>query len=89
MDQKFLGLALIIIIGDAIADDAKLIQRGEAKPGVVLIILLLPILFIFRIQVQERGIQNNSGDISDELIIGVIASLIAGVILIGMKKKQK
>ncbi len=87
MDQKFLGLALIIIIGAALAGVAKLIQRGEAKPGVVLIILLLPILFIFGIQVQERGIPNNSGDISGELIIGVIASLIAGVILMGMKKK--
>ena len=47
MDQRFLGLALIIVIGSTLAGIAKLIQRGKAKPGVVLILLLLPVLFVF------------------------------------------
>ena len=40
MDQKFIGLALIIIIGSALAGIAKLIQRGKPKLGVILILLL-------------------------------------------------
>ena len=87
MDQRFLGLALIIVIGSTLAGIAKLIQRGKAKPGVVLILLLLPVLFVFWIQVQESGIPQGASDLSGELIIGVIASLIAGIILIGFKKK--
>lgn len=87
MDQEFLGLALIIVIGAALTGIAKLIQRGKANPGVVLIILLFPFLFIFWIKVQEGGVPQRLGDLSGELIIGVIASLIAGIILIGLKKK--
>ena len=87
MDQKLLGLSLIIVIGAALAGIAKLIQRGKANPGVVLILILLPVLFLFGVSVQDRGIPQGLGDLSGSLIIGVIASLIAGIILLGIKKK--
>ena len=87
MEQELLGLGLIIVIGSALAAIAKLIQRGKANPGVVLILLLLPVLFIFGISVQERGLYQGFSDLSGKLLIGVIASLIAGIILIGIKKK--
>jgi hypothetical protein len=87
MDQKFLGLAIMIIIGSDLAAVAVLIKRGEAKPGVVAIILILPFVFIFGIQLQENGMPQGASNISGELVIGVIASLIAGIILLGLRKK--
>ncbi len=87
MDQKILGLSIIIVIGASLAAIAKLIQRDKAKPSVVFIILLLPVLFIFGMQVQERGLPQRISDLSGNLIIGIIASLVAGIILMGIKKK--
>ena len=66
---------------------AKLIQRGKAQPGVVLILLLMPVLFIFGMQLADEGVPQGFTDLSDELIIAVIGSLIAGVILLGLTKK--
>ena len=87
MDQQFLALAIFIVIGSALAAIAILIKRGEAKPGVVAIILLLAVLFIFYVEFKEEGLPQGSGSLSSGIIIGVIASLIAGIILLGLRKK--
>ena len=87
MDQEILALALIIIIGASLTGVAVLIKRGAAKPGVVVIVLLMPVLFMFWIHLREEGIPKGYGSLSSELIIGVIASLIAGIILLGLRKK--
>lgn len=87
MDQEFLAFALIIIILASITGVAVLINRGAAKPGVVVIILLMPVLFMFWIHLLKGGIPRRYGSLSGELIIGIIASLIAGLILLGIRKK--
>ncbi len=87
MDEKVFGFCLFVLIAAVLAGIAKLIQRGRANPGVILILLLMPVLFIFGMQLIYEGVPRGYSDLSDELIIGVIASLIAGVILMGIRKK--
>ena len=87
MDQQFAAFAIVVVIGFALASIAILIKRGEAKPGVVAIILLLAVLFVFYIEFKEKGLPEGSGSLSGGIVIGVIASLIAGVILLGLRRK--
>jgi hypothetical protein len=87
MDQQLASFAILVVIAAALGSIAILIKRGEAKPGVVLIILVLAVFFVFWMEFKEKGLPEGSGSLSGAIVIGVIASRIAGVILLGIKKK--
>ena len=87
MDQQFAAFAIFVVIAAALGSIAILIKRGEAKPGVVAIILVMAVFFVFWMEFKEKGLPEGSGSLAGAIVIGVIASLIAGIILLGLRKK--
>ena len=87
MDQVDIGIVFFFGIVAALTTLGVLLRRGDAKPGVVAIIIALPFVFLFGIPLLGGEMPTGVGDFSSTLVIGILGSIIAGLILMGIRKK--
>ena len=88
-DPRLVSLGFFIGICASLTGVAILIIRGRAKPGVVAILIIIPFIFLF---VFGRPILRGEMLVGYErfsraLIIGIISSVIGGLIVYGIAKK--
>lgn len=85
-DPRLPGFFFIMLLAASFAGIAVLITRGRAKPGVVMILIFLPFLYYFGMGFIDSGFPHGFDSLSSGLVVGVIASLIAGLILKSMSR---
>ena len=87
-NETIVSFGFVIILGLVLAGIAKLSMRGEAKPVVVLILLLMPLLFLFGIPIVHGEIPEWSITLSGAIIVGIICSIVGGLIVWIITKKK-
>ncbi len=86
-DPEVAAIGLVIVIAAVFVGIAKLAEQRRAKPIPVAVLLLMPFLYLFGIQIVYGGIPPQFSTFSDGIVVGVISSLIAGVILAAVFKR--
>lgn len=87
-NDTIVSFGFVIILALVLVGIAKLSKRGEAKPVVVLILLLMPFLFLFAIPIVHGEMPEWSIPLSGKFIVGVICSIVGGLIVWGITKKK-
>ena len=82
-----IGIVFVLSVAIVLVAIAKLIQRGDAKTGVISILIVLPFLTVLGFYFLEGGSSGELENISYGLVISVVGSLIAALILFGIGKK--
>ena len=86
-DPNIGGIGFVALLAIAFAGIANLIKRGTAAPGVVVILLIMPFLYLLGLPMLEGEMPLEADSFSSTLIIGIIASVIGGIILSALKRK--
>ena len=81
------GFGFVVALGMSLAGVGVLIGRGTARPGNVVIILLMPLFYLFAIPIMAGEMPEWSLALSSKLVLGIICSIVAGLIVRGIRKK--
>jgi len=86
-ESELFGFGFLIILAATIAGIGVMINRRTAKTGSIAILVIIPFLFLFGIPFLRGEIPREFEPFSNSLIVGILSSVIGGLILIGLIKK--
>ena len=88
MDDEVVRTGFILVLIFSFGAIAILIQRRSAKIGAVAILAIMPFLYLFGIVFIEGEVDVAFERFSNELVVGVLASIIGGLILLAIRKNK-
>ena len=81
------GFCFVVVVIITVTGMAIMIGRGGYKPSAFLIILLMPLIYLFGVPIIRGEMSDWAVPLSSKIVLGVISSVIAGLIIHGIIKK--